>query len=280
MNPNNTGSVPSANSSLATWVDKSGITPSRSATTAGTNAPTWTANSISLDGSTQYYASSYSAGESIENGFIVFRPSSALTTTTAIIGTTMSTGRQLRYDPAGKLELWTGTGSVFTQTSTNNAMLKGNTILYNYCYDKTAGITSLYSYVNGAPVSITTSGVTLATITGGTTSIGSVYSGASWFNGTISEIMIFNTTLSNTDRQAVEGYLAWKWQLNTSLPTTHPYYSNRITMGGGYNIVVPKIMYANNNNKRNKKVVIQPQTFMSGGGIILSPASYALEQKN
>jgi hypothetical protein len=30
--------------------------------------------------------------------------------------------------------------------------------------------------------------------------------------------------LTTTQRQQVEGYLAWKWGLNASLPTTHPYY--------------------------------------------------------
>lgn len=42
--------------------------------------------------------------------------------------------------------------------------------------------------------------------------------------GTISEILVFNTALSNADRQLVEGYLAWKWGLQSNLLTTHPYY--------------------------------------------------------
>jgi hypothetical protein len=45
--------------------------------------------------------------------------------------------------------------------------------------------------------------------------------------GTISEILVYNATLSNTDRQIVEGYLAWKWGLQSSLPTSHPYYLNK-----------------------------------------------------
>jgi hypothetical protein len=44
------------------------------------------------------------------------------------------------------------------------------------------------------------------------------------FIGNISEILVFNTGLSNADRQTIEGYLAWKWGLQANLPTSHPYY--------------------------------------------------------
>jgi hypothetical protein len=43
------------------------------------------------------------------------------------------------------------------------------------------------------------------------------------FNGDISEILIYNRTLTSTERQTLEGYLAWKWSLMTELPITHPY---------------------------------------------------------
>ena len=284
MDPNNNGSKPSANSSLSTWVDKSGKTPARSATVPATiSPPIWNANTISLDGSTQLYITdNYIAAEPIETGFIVFTPSSTATQISAIIGTPSSTGRELRYDPTGKIELWIGNQHIFRQSTVNTAMVKGNTILYNYCYDKTTGVTSLHSSVNGTEISVlpnTASPSVLNSITGGVTEFGATgTSGLNWFNGTISEIMIFNTRLSITDRQAVEGYLAWKWGLNGSLPTTHPYSSNRLTMGGGSNILVPQKIYENNNKNKKNKNLLPPQTFMSGGGIILSPASYALEQ--
>jgi hypothetical protein len=44
--------------------------------------------------------------------------------------------------------------------------------------------------------------------------------------GNISEILVFNTTLSNTDRQIIEGYLARKWGLEEKLATSHPYSPN------------------------------------------------------
>jgi hypothetical protein len=46
------------------------------------------------------------------------------------------------------------------------------------------------------------------------------------FIGRIGEILVYTQPLSTQDRQTVEGYLAWKWGLQGSLPTTHPYRYN------------------------------------------------------
>ena len=43
------------------------------------------------------------------------------------------------------------------------------------------------------------------------------------FSGYIGEIIVFNSQLANSERQKVEGYLASKWGLTSSLPTIHPY---------------------------------------------------------
>lgn len=42
-------------------------------------------------------------------------------------------------------------------------------------------------------------------------------------NGNIGEVLIFNRILSTPQRQQIEGYLAQKWGLQGSLPSTHPY---------------------------------------------------------
>jgi hypothetical protein len=46
------------------------------------------------------------------------------------------------------------------------------------------------------------------------------------FVGYMSEILIYTSSLTTTQRQQIEGYLAWKWGLNSSLSNTHPYYSS------------------------------------------------------
>lgn len=46
--------------------------------------------------------------------------------------------------------------------------------------------------------------------------------------GFTAEILVYNGVLNNSQRQQVEGYLAWKWGLQANLPTTHPYKNSPI----------------------------------------------------
>ena len=39
----------------------------------------------------------------------------------------------------------------------------------------------------------------------------------------LSEVIVLNSAASTTDRQLIEGYLAWKWGTQASLPADHPY---------------------------------------------------------
>jgi hypothetical protein len=39
----------------------------------------------------------------------------------------------------------------------------------------------------------------------------------------LSEFILYNSVLSDSTRQSVEGYLAWKWNLQGSLPSTSPF---------------------------------------------------------
>ena len=60
------------------------------------------------------------------------------------------------------------------------------------------------------------------------------------------EVLIYNTSLSTLDRQKTEGYLAWKWGLNTSLPTNHPYYSAAPTNSSSGSVVLKTTTIAKN----------------------------------
>ena len=41
----------------------------------------------------------------------------------------------------------------------------------------------------------------------------------------LGELLFYDNSLSTSNRQAVEGYLAWKWGLTAKLPVAHPYLS-------------------------------------------------------
>ena len=47
--------------------------------------------------------------------------------------------------------------------------------------------------------------------------------GVAPYIGDIAEIIYYSVSLSNPQREQVEGYLAWKWGLKASLPSSHPY---------------------------------------------------------
>jgi hypothetical protein len=54
-------------------------------------------------------------------------------------------------------------------------------------------------------------------------SMGFYIGAVSGFIGNIYDVIMYNTAFSTLQRQNVEGYLAWKWGLQGSLPSTHPY---------------------------------------------------------
>ena len=43
------------------------------------------------------------------------------------------------------------------------------------------------------------------------------------FQGYVGEIVTYPSGLSDSDRQKVEGYLAWKWGIQNNLPDSQPY---------------------------------------------------------
>jgi hypothetical protein len=58
-----------------------------------------------------------------------------------------------------------------------------------------------------------------------TLQIGTWSNGQHW-QGYAAEIIVYTGSVSDTERQKVEGYLAWKWGLQSMLPSTHPYKSS------------------------------------------------------
>jgi hypothetical protein len=43
-------------------------------------------------------------------------------------------------------------------------------------------------------------------------------------NGTFHEMMLYARPLAQEERQKIEGYLAWKWNIQSVLPSNHPYF--------------------------------------------------------
>ncbi|MFM6833169.1 MAG: hypothetical protein ACKPKK_02345 [Dolichospermum sp.] len=56
--------------------------------------------------------------------------------------------------------------------------------------------------------------------------IGNVFFGTESLDGSISEIIITPNIPTDANRQLIEGYLAWKWELTANLPGNHPFKFN------------------------------------------------------
>ena len=81
--------------------------------------------------------------------------------------------------------------------------------------------------VNGSVLTPYFNGTAMTTKTGTTASFTGMILGMQadtqpWI-GDIAEVIIYGGALSTSDRQKIEGYLAWKWGLTAYLPTGHPY---------------------------------------------------------
>ena len=50
--------------------------------------------------------------------------------------------------------------------------------------------------------------------------------GTDHMTGGLYEVLNFTSTLTTTDKEKVEGYLAWKYGVQTNLPPSHPYFSS------------------------------------------------------
>ena len=110
---------------------------------------------------------------------------------------------------------WDGSNKVATNAYTPNTVVIG------------------YSELSSGSIRIRTNGGSeTATVSSNTQSLAGVIqigrsynSDAYCLDGKIAEVIFTNAALSTTNRQLIEGYLAWKWGLTSNLPNDHPYKS-------------------------------------------------------
>jgi hypothetical protein len=222
-----TSVVLSNTSNVTQWNDKrsNGI----SFMAVGTTSPAYVANaknglpSISFNGTSQQLA----------NTTFVF-PNTAFTVYTVHYQAgSLGTGRVLTGNTDSRL---------FVGVQGNNVAVFTGAPPWNDTNALTPFITGLLQW---RIISFTVSGSTLTPFIDGTgyntktgttgtftgLNIGSFApaNGTQAWNGYISEILIYSNALTATQRQQVEGYLAWKWGLQRSLPVSHYQQNSNVT---------------------------------------------------
>lgn len=77
--------------------------------------------------------------------------------------------------------------------------------------------------------------------------------GSNFYYGQYSEFIIYNSTLTTNLRQTIEGYLAWKYNLQSNLPVYHPYYNTMpVNSNFGFSPNPIPILDTNFNNGNNE----------------------------
>jgi hypothetical protein len=200
-------------SSVNTWTDKSG--QGRNATAV--SAPTYT-----LNGMNSLPVLTFAEGNYFNLGGTALSNLGATGSMTSIQRSTDTAYMLLNFGSG--VFSWvvaSGWGTNFGFSSTGaptNYFLNGAAV-------PTATDTrdELYTATNNTTYMLS---VTSQSFTGftGTTSLAGYGSGWS-FTGVLPELILTSQALSSTDRQLLEGYLAWKWGTQASLPIDHPYRS-------------------------------------------------------
>lgn len=204
-------SVILSGSSVTQWRDKSGNGNHAS----GGVSPTYSNNGIVFNGSSFLSLPTISASSNNASYFIVFRRSSTpgAGSAYALLGGTDLNSFVIFIDSASRLIVsdWNVNVIILPSVTINNATTYLTTALTN------GSVKSL-----GLDGSSLTQGT--ATFSGTRTmTIGAGYTDNRFkLVGSIFEIISFTRQVTTQEQQQVEGYLAWKWNLLSSFPQSHP----------------------------------------------------------
>jgi hypothetical protein len=203
-----TSTISLSGTNVTRWNDKSGN--GRNATTYGTS-PTFSNGAVRF-ATNQGLSNSLSASVNVESGFFICGFTNVAGVNTLLGSGNGEGGRQFRVNNT----IQTVKQNVANVLITGSNLSSATTYLTEYV--NTGSL--LTHFINGSTYA---SGASLAYDAGRTTSIGLRNGLAEPLNGYIQEIVVYSSALSTAQRQQIEGYLAWKWSLTSSLPTGHPY---------------------------------------------------------
>ena len=237
--PDGTGSAPADGSTVRVWIDKSGNGYSANVAPGKTPGVYSAANkAVNFTTRTTGYVTNYPANPSAETMFIVFNnPSPSFNNNILIGGQYGARGFGLGY--SGNNPGYTqGTGVVAYLN--NEVVWLATTPRGSYVAGTTAMVTG---QVSGTQANISLNGGA-ATATGDTGRGGfrsgtTTYLGVDtttpnyYYIGHAMEIIIYDTVLSDDQVKAVEGYLACKWGLQSTLHSLHPYAKTCPTADSG-----------------------------------------------
>jgi hypothetical protein len=238
--PLGTGTAPANGTSIATWVDKSGkgrnataiYTPpvySNDGSNGGVlmNYPTTNASNIfNFNGS--WIVGQYFTGFIVERAQAVNDPGGAINIT-AGSGATSGTNLLIRYynviSSLGQMNLDYITGANITTTNGLFSSFTTAAAQPTRIWDFSQLPSDRRIYLNGTSLANDTNNTLLNSWPGAR--LGSEINNTRQYSGYMRDFIFYNGQLPTFYRQQTEGYLAWKWGLQSNLPADHPYRNTR-----------------------------------------------------
>ena len=224
-----TGTPPASGTNITTWYDKSyssnnftvtpsGTTPAQAFLDGSYPTVSWTSNYT--NGMVSASPVTLSANSSI---FVVWKSANATLLHDLLqFGSNTTTDFGLRVN-------WTGQAAAtpnFTVTNSNDAfynnVTNSSTVFYlngTSRVNNTYSVLSSYNVANGYLNTASTAFTTPTNIVIGYTT---AFTGRN-YSGYIGEIILYQTAITETQRQQVEAYLANKWGINPNLSSTNRY---------------------------------------------------------
>jgi hypothetical protein len=232
--PYNNGSKPSSSAPLATWYDRSGNGNNVTYDTGGTNSGAtvstnqWISTglnslpSVFFYGNCRYYGN-FTALTNQVHFFAVATLNSVSQYYGRLIGMGVGTMASNGNDP---LAFCRQGGTTYDLQRPNSALVN-NSVSYDtpYIWEAWFDGTNANTVVISGNTTTIKSTAYSSNLLYNFFTLGSAPSRNDNAAGYMSEIIIYNKALSTTDRQKIEGYLAWKWGIQAILPNTHPYYT-------------------------------------------------------
>jgi len=222
---------------VTAWNDKSGN--GRNATAS--NSPKYSGSNIDIRNNGYLYGSiSIASGALQTTAFTVAITPTTFTSVNRILSFNDSAGNDYN-SPSGFVVSSTGTsgvglayrnvgaqttGTLGTNTSfmcTTVAFSNGG-FVFSYNGNYPSGASSNYA----SNTNVNNTNALTRYYAGVVGSSSNAFDTSQAWKGLMNEIIIFNRTLNQSEYQQVEGYLAWKWNIQAKLPTSHPYYNNPI----------------------------------------------------
>lgn len=221
--PNGNGSIPANGTPITTWVNKAGNSAYNANVAASFQPAIYSTSKRSLQfNGKNLYNTNYPAAPTAETIFMVFNNPSPDIFRRFLIS---SSWGSRSFDSGG-----TGIGGPNSVGfSAPGIEWQAATSKGSYASGTTAFATGV---IAGGKTNVSINGGSMnsgpANYRSGTTVLG-LYPSEPYdqaYRGDGMEIIIFNTALPNAIIHQIEGYLAWKWGIQSQLPLSHPFKNN------------------------------------------------------